>query len=189
MLMGGGSVMTFLDCRSRSMSYTKEVLPRTRGFTGSGTASCEIREGSPAHARVHRRSPAWRRSLDRFFRARAGSPGITPVFYREPPVLPRTRGFTALDGRGANALDGSSAHARVHRCSVPRWGLVGRFSRARAGSPSFDPSLRLRAAGSPSRAFTSVLLILKLLPRVLPRTRGFTAKDARRCVTQALIFR
>ena len=74
--------------------YELKVLPRTRGFTHSRALQFELRDGSSAHARVHRRNQAAARWGSRFFRVRTGSPQDYVNNTIMPEVLPRTRGFT-----------------------------------------------------------------------------------------------
>ena len=72
------------------------VLLRTRGFTGQRDGMVRALRGSSAHARVHRRCGMSSCSSSRFFRARAGSPGLSYADACKLMVLPRTRGFTEL---------------------------------------------------------------------------------------------
>ena len=80
-------------------------------------------------------------------------------FFEE--VLPRTRGFTGLRVGANRCSIGSSAHARVHRKKRRCISREPRFFRARAGSPR-TTSIR------------------KPKGTVLPRTRGFTGREAER---------
>jgi hypothetical protein len=135
MSAGGCSVMTLEDCRSRSMSYTEEVLPRTRGFTDRPQRLKKVLVGSPAHARVHRFRPRCRRHDCRFFRARAGSPRQRQQRRKQHEVLPRTRGFTGVRTGRRGDENGSPAYARVHPSCRSGAGSARWFSRVRAGSP------------------------------------------------------
>jgi hypothetical protein len=104
------------------------VLPRTRGFTGDDVAKAAVDPGSSTYARVHRPMCSRSQRCSWFLRARAGSPLEAKAGQPKPPVLPRTRGFTAGNGRAQPARRGSSAHARVQgnrpACPTGRAGLA-----------------------------------------------------------------
>jgi hypothetical protein len=142
----------------------QRVLPRTRGFTDRCAGRYRPVQGSSAPARVHPSKDLASVYRLRFFRARAGSPTASPGLVKSASVLPRTRGFTQhpdqLDRlasffwvlprtRGFTAavsvllfaVDGFSAHARVHRSDSRRRRRACRFFRARAGSLMIDDNL------------------------------------------------
>ena len=149
------------DCAGHSSKvinrFLEEVLPRTRGFTAVVLIDDRQAAGSPAHAWVHRYRSGRPRTLRRFSRARAGSPGRMGTGFTTRKVLPRTRGFTNRGVRPRPDHQGSPAHARVHRACRFRDRRDHRFFRARAGSPVF-------------------IVPMSLKQKVLPRTRGFTGR-------------
>ena len=106
--------------RYSACTRTPPVLPRTRGFTCQERWPVFQDAGSSAHARVHPWRSGKTSSPMRFFRARAGSPPDGTIDGMGKMVLPRTRGFTVLEGGRVRRNHGLSAHARVHRsiCST-----------------------------------------------------------------------
>ena len=98
-----------------------------------------------------------RGSPKRFFRARAGSPAHR-----------RSTQFCVAQG--------SSAHARVHRCASDEVSRLQRFFRARAGSPTWRGQRRRSRRFFRARAGSPAVVAGPADARstVLPRTRGFT---------------
>src|SRR5271165_6471118 len=115
------------------MGSSKEVPPRTRGFTQVDVCDLWADHGSSAHARVHPRNTSRSPTSRWFLRARAGSPTQAIAELRAQLVPPRTRGFTRHVPPRGRLEQGSSAHARV---DPPRTRSSSRacwFLRARAG--------------------------------------------------------
>ncbi len=96
------------------------VPPPTRRCTRGHRASSHDGRGSSAHAEMHRRRLRSPRTSTRFLRPRGDAPDDAPDRQQQVPVPPPTRRCTDDGSQMALALDGSSAHAEMHRASALR---------------------------------------------------------------------
>ena len=130
-------------------------LPRTRGFTLLELEQHLRWNVSSPYAGVHPAPPGPSAAAPGLFPVRGGSPGYTVVGKSACVSLPRTRGFTPVQGAGPRCRHVSSPYAGVHpkakSCSASPPCLFP----VRGGSPQIDQVGIIRC-------------------RSLPRTRGFT---------------